>query len=883
MASNPPVVTKERCCFPDPAAMYRWDKASLGQMIFYPLMLSVVLTASLFAFNVNYPKFRFLTTRKIYVVLFATIFALIFLTSFATLAPVRWERLGKFFLTFVLAIPTTLVVLAAIAFALFLILTKSEKNNEPIDQDSDVKDLQEIHKREDENAAHNHMISIQRLLPEQWRQRFFLPLALHGVRLVLGKHVYRPGFLATVGTVHYARWIQLAKTNNFVFVSNYDGSWESYLEDFITKSSMGMTAIWSNCIGFPKTKTLIFGGADDGDRFKRYARKSMKPTSFWYSAYPELTADQIRRNTLLRDGLARITSPSDAEAWVDLLGSIPRPTFDLQSDSIQSLVFGGSGNLKCGRMIVVRSKNIGGVDPKFQQWVSEVQKHVTFGDAPPQKHALYLGLSSQGMEYLQYKCGAPQKGTQDDLAEENRIKFPPAFTMGMDHPARASILGDLETHTDCEGPPVRPTAPNWNWGYQKDPGCPTEPRKAAHAVLLIYGEMVTSKRKNARRAKISESAHFKSFVNEQLSLIGKFGLEHDDPIEFNRLPETGLPKEPFGFVDGISQPIVKGTNQARGRGQSIHAVNPGEIVLGYKDNRDFFPPSPQVLADLDKDKILPATPRTQPQRYPKFKPDNDDIYRDLGRNGTYLVIRQLEQDVGRFKKAVNDTAKEFDCESQRLARKMVKAKFMGRWPDGQPLIKRPVNLVKNGENFKLECGKPRKSLSREDNEFLLGMEDPQGHKCPYGSHIRRSNPRDGLDVENEDSLSIVNRHRILRRGRGYQEEDENGVMREGTMFMCLNADIERQFEFVQQTWVGSCKFHGLTDEMDPIAGQGYYKLDPETGERMFKDDDFGFTIQDPARSVRVGGLKPFVTMKGGGYFFIPSREALEFLATKRDD
>jgi len=342
--------------------------------------------------------------------------------------------------------------------------------------------------------------------------------------------------------------------------------------------------------------------------------------------------------------------------------------------------------------------------------------------------------------------------------------------------------------------------------------------------------------------------------------------------------------------------LVKGTRRAAQRDTSIHAVNPGEFILGYKDNREFYPPSPQVSAHVDEDNFLPSLARSQPQRYPRFQSDAEEKFRDLGRNGTYLVIRQLEQDVDAFETAVADNAKKFKAKPildepadfVDETSDMIKAKLMGRWPDGTSLMKRPVKLFPKEvdenktqkENSITDWVAPKSSRKRTSshNEFLYGKDDPQGHKCPFGSHIRRTNPRDGLDIENSDGLSIANRHRILRRGRVYNDGEK-----EGTFFMCLNADIERQFEFIQQTWINSCTFHGLTDEMDPITGQGYGHIDPVTGQREFKSDNFKFTVQDSDKPSTLSGFKPFVTVRGGGYFFVPSKDALEFIAHSADN
>ena len=172
--------------------------------------------------------------------------------------------------------------------------------------------------------------------------------------------------------------------------------------------------------------------------------------------------------------------------------------------------------------------------------------------------------------------------------------------------------------------------------------------------------------------------------------------------------------------------------------------------------------------------------------------------------------------------------------------------MVGRWNDGSSLIKHPEEP--GGE---------------EDNDFRLGTEDPQGIICPYGAHIRRANPRDSLAPGSQQQLDISNCHRLLRVGRPYHEESDNS---RGLLFMCLNADIERQFEFVQQTWISSPSFHGLTDEVDPITATR------REGSRAI------FTIPTPDGPIELDGLNSFVTVKGGEYFFLPSRATLRFLS-----
>jgi len=102
-----------------------------------------------------------------------------------------------------------------------------------------------------------------------------------------------------------------------MFLSNFDGSWESYLDDFIEKVSHGLTAVWSSCDGFPPARFLIGEGATHGPEFKAWARASMHPTLVWYQAYPTLGVTDIDLNSRVRRGLG--SRPKDEGAWLDEL------------------------------------------------------------------------------------------------------------------------------------------------------------------------------------------------------------------------------------------------------------------------------------------------------------------------------------------------------------------------------------------------------------------------------------------------------------------------------------------------------------------------------------------------------------------------------------
>jgi Dyp-type peroxidase family len=258
-----------------------------------------------------------------------------------------------------------------------------------------------------------------------------------------------------------------------------------------------------------------------------------------------------------------------------------------------------------------------------------------------------------------------------------------------------------------------------------------------------------------------------------------------------------------------------------------NVVSDGEFVLGYRNEYGFDSDTP----DLGPDK-------------------------QLGKNGTYLVFRHTTQDVAGFWNFVDDAAKKVRTDSELLA-----AKIVGRWKSGTPLVLAPN-----------EDPDPNADPEKMPTDAFGYAGDPKGLACPFGAHIRRSNPRDGMLTSGTaaESVQRVARHRLLRRGRSYGPRIADPLVDDkaerGLHFICLCADIERQFEFVQQTWLNNPVFGQLVGEVDPLVGA------QTAGDAVF-------TIQaEPVRK-RVRNMTCFVTLRGGAYFFLPSLKALRWLAT----
>jgi hypothetical protein len=133
------------------------------------------------------------------------------------------------------------------------------------------------------------------------------------------RHIFNRGRLARVTTIHFARWVFLDGGKRVIFASNYDGSLEAYMDDFINKVAFGLNVVFCNGIGYPKTNWLILDGAKDEQTFKNFLRRHQLPTQVWYNAFPGLTAHDRWRNSLIREGLAQATmSDSQILEWLQL-------------------------------------------------------------------------------------------------------------------------------------------------------------------------------------------------------------------------------------------------------------------------------------------------------------------------------------------------------------------------------------------------------------------------------------------------------------------------------------------------------------------------------------------------------------------------------------
>ncbi|TIQ35396.1 MAG: cytochrome P450 [Mesorhizobium sp.] len=741
---------------------------------------------------------------------------------------------------------------AALLGACFWALRYLEDKDRPETASIDISTLSEILAKED-HAAQNNLTAISTMKPGILR-RLALRLAFYLISIGAQK-AFRPGFLNTINTIHFARWILLPGTDKLMFFSNYGGSWESYLEDFIAKAAPGLTGVWSNTKGYPRTRWLFLDGARDGDRFKRWARRQQVPTLFWYSAYPDLNTRRIRINSRIRRGIASAVG-NEARDWLSLFGSLQRPAVEkttvekttsllaninsafptpleqqLETGEIQTIFFGPLGALARGHMLAIQVPDNLQAGAR-KAWLDFVLKRTTFGDGVPADRAMIVAFGPCGLRHL---------GLQGNVDDDPLETFPIAFRHGMGNPERSRILDD----TGGDGPE------KWEWGSLD---------KRIDAVLVCYARTEETLEADVAAVKRETTGAGMTIVSELPLIVNrepkkgpassravkKDGEAVSEATKHDGKPQRERAYEHFGFVDGVSQPVIRGTSRANKGVAPMHLVAPGEFLFGYRDEHGFYPASPSVSASQDQTGILSQVRRSR--QIPGLPPPP----RDFGRNGSFLVVRQFEQHVDRFTdycaKAAASAAGE--TENSAITQDWVAAKMLGRWQNGSSLVRNP--------------DRPGRAI---DNDFALGAEDPQGHHCPLGSHVRRSNPRDSLGEDRETQIQIGKRHRILRVGRTYEKKKRGGKVERGLLFMCLNADIERQYEFIQQTWVSSTSFQGLVAEKDPMIGT--------------QEGSHGrFSIPSWEKVTVLKNMPQFVTTKGGGYFFMPSRSALRYLISR---
>jgi Dyp-type peroxidase family len=285
------------------------------------------------------------------------------------------------------------------------------------------------------------------------------------------------------------------------------------------------------------------------------------------------------------------------------------------------------------------------------------------------------------------------------------------------------------------------------------------------------------------------------------------------------------PIEHFGYFDGISQPVFD-----KNELQKYYDEGKGTKGGGNWD------PSASLDLALEKD---------------PFAADADAF-------GSYLVYRKLYQNYGQFQQREEETGTAIGLDEE-----LAGAMAIGRFEDGTPVVDSSV------------------AGAKYDNDFVFKTQDPKGFRCPAHAHVRKVNPRGTTPATSPED---ERKRRIVRRGIPYGKpvpdlcgpevpSDPNLAADRGLLFMCFQANIEKQFEFIQRTWVDNpnfpdsvlLPFEDKTGD-DPLIGQARGKK--QRWPKKYGDENAGRTKHN---------FESAVTLKGGEYFFAPSIPFLKAL------
>ena len=333
-------------------------------------------------------------------------------------------------------------------------------------------------------------------------------------------------------------------------------------------------------------------------------------------------------------------------------------------------------------------------------------------------------------------------------------------------------------------------------------------------------------------------------------------------------------KEHFGYSDGISGTffrecgedprLVIGGGKPNGKDprtpEGWEPLEPGEFILGHPDESGAYPEAPGP---------------------PLFS-----------RNGTFLVYRKLHQNVASFNSYLEQEGARYPGGKEALA-----AKFAGRWRNGAPLTRFPTEAEANqfvNEVAALQARVRGKTATPEERARLDELklqfvafdydDDLEGTRCPFGSHTRRTNPRSGLMFAAKGGFgqpafdspgALSNRRRILRRGLPYGlvEDRPTDDGDHGVIMIILNADLSRQFEFVQQQWINFGNDFRLANDKDPLLGNHGIDAEGRGAGRMVIEGD----ARTNTPPYFCSNMPTFVETRGGDYFFVPSMTCLRMI------
>ncbi len=220
-----------------------------------------------------------------------------------------------------IGIPMFLLLLSPLLLLItplfFLRLRRLERSDPELFIRPDREYVMSLTSQEDHDVTNQYNVfgDVKPGLFRLWTFKFTLLLIEYFAR-----HVYNRGFLSRIRTIHFARWVFMDDQHRVFFASTYDGSHESYMDDFINKVGWGLNLSFSSGVGYPTTSWLIKQGANRELQFKYTQRRHQLPSDVWYKAYPGMTAVDLHRNSRIREGVeVRPSSLDEAREWLSLI------------------------------------------------------------------------------------------------------------------------------------------------------------------------------------------------------------------------------------------------------------------------------------------------------------------------------------------------------------------------------------------------------------------------------------------------------------------------------------------------------------------------------------------------------------------------------------
>lgn len=537
----------------------------------------------------------------------------------------------------------------------------------------------------------------------------------------------------------------------------------------------------------------------------------------------------------------------------DIQGNIIRPYGRIGFPVARHLFF-NIGNAAAGRRFIERIRR---AVTTAERWAAAAAGN----PGAPQRPlvAVNIGISFLGLLAL-------------ELPTRTLSQLPPEFIDGM--AKRSSILGDVEENSPAKWDPI--------WVAAREARscevhfCVSLSSQVAPdgAPVDALDERTLDERTEWLRTAAVESGGvtlLKGHRGTEAAYQDSAALTQE--LAPGRMAPTA--KEHFGFVNGIGDPVFVGqyktgveAAEVTGNGKLLPdnkgwaPLAPGEFILGYPNEAQELPPTAMPM--------------------------------EFMRNGTFMVYRKLHQNIASFGGYVRQQAAVFDqrvaTATESEAEETIRAKMMGRWSNGIPLV--VAATFQESQNLEMKwadipaiqlkgANRTASEMARlaEYERLLIDFrysEDIEGAKCPVSAHIRRSNPRDSLDpllgsypAGKSATSALSNRRRILRRGLPYGASGvADDASEHGFIFMAICASLFNQFEFIQQQWIQYGDSFNVGNDTDPIVGMR------RSGAK--------FVIpSDPAGTVPpfiCANLPQFVETRGGEYFFLPSLTALRQIA-----